>query len=203
MSKLLLKGFQRFKEKAYEGDDPLMPRLVREGQDPRYFIISCIDSRANPGTIFDTAAGTFFAHKAMGAIVRPYKTGTALAAALDFAINYNAVDTLIVLGHTKCGAIDALIQNLNDEEISSFLEVAQGGLAKAQQKTKPGRDLHRVTEEQIVLDSVENLTGYPSVRDALAKGKIEIKPWLFDMEQGHICEHNPKTDIFEPIESEV
>ena len=200
MTDKLLRGFQEFRETAYDGETPIMPQLVKDGQKPDYFIISCIDSRANPGTIFKPEPGTFFAHKAMGAIVRPYKKGTALAAALHFALNYNNVKTLIVMGHTQCGAINALINGLEDDEITSFLDVAQHGVDKAQEQSKTCEtDLHRLAEEQIVKESVENLKAYPSVKEALDKGSVDIKAWIFDMKHGHICEHNPDTNIFEEV----
>ena len=97
MTKDLIEGLNAFKHYHYEGSSELMSSLVEDGQDPRYFIVSCIDSRCNPGTIFRAKPGSFFAHKAMGAIVRPYHQGTALAAALQFAINYNNVKKVIVV----------------------------------------------------------------------------------------------------------
>ncbi len=200
MTDNLLKGFKEFRKTAYEGDEPLMPKLVKDGQKPDYFIISCIDSRANPGKIFNAQPGTFFAHKAMGAIVRPYKQGTALSAALHFALNYNEVKTIIVMGHTQCGAINALINGLEDQEITSFLDVAKHGVDKAQQTSKQcDTDLHRLAEEQIVLESVENLKDYPSVKTALGENTVEIKSWIFDMMEGVICEHNPETNKFEEL----
>jgi carbonic anhydrase len=176
-----------------------MPRLVREGQSPNYFIISCIDSRANPGTIFNAPPGTFFAHKAMGAIVRPYQPGTALAAALQFALIYNKVETVIVLGHTGCGAVKALIDDIEDPEISSFVRVAKQGLQKAADLAKNETDhddLHRHAEEQIVLLSAENLQTYPSVRYALKQGRLTIKPWLFDMTAGDVLEYDESAGAF-------
>ncbi|HRQ60684.1 MAG TPA: carbonic anhydrase, partial [Alphaproteobacteria bacterium] len=131
MTHTLIDGFRKFHADAY-GEDALMRKLVREGQKPEFFIISCIDSRSNPGTIFKTEPGTFFAHKAMGAIVRPYKHGTALAAALQFALVYNDVKEIIILGHTGCGAVRALVEKLDDDEISSFVDVAQKALRKAE-----------------------------------------------------------------------
>lgn len=199
MGDILLDGFKTFRQKAYEGHDPIMEKLVKEGQNPDYFIISCIDSRANPGTIFSPPPGTFFAHKAMGAIVRPYNKGTALAAALQFALHYNKVKTLIVMGHTQCGAIDALIKGITDSEISSFLDVAKKGLNKAIQICPHDDDslhLHRTAEEQIVLESIENLKNYPSVSEAIKKGDVEIKGWLFDLEEGQIYQHDNNTNTF-------
>ena len=168
MGQDLLEGFKAFRAEAYEGECSLMGQLVEKGQDPEYFIVSCIDSRANPGSIFKPEPGTFFAHKAMGAIVRPYKKGTALAAALQFALTYQNVKTIIVLGHTGCGAVKALVEGLDDEEISGFVDAAQ----------KSVRSSARTTEEQVVLHSVENLLEYPSVAKALEEERVVIKPCL-------------------------
>ncbi len=198
----LVRGFIDFRKNEYEGENPLMPKLVKDGQDPKYFMISCIDSRSNPGTIFRPAPGTFFAHKAMGAIVRPYKHGTALAAALQFAINHNNVTKIIVLGHTGCGAIQALIDGIDDTEIASFVDVAAKGLEKARHicdTKQQGCDLNREAEEQIVLQSIENLKTYPSVVQGLEENKIVIKPWLFDMKNGALLEYNHQSEKFEDI----
>ncbi len=199
MADTLLKGFQEFKKDAYGTDSGIMPALVRDGQDPKYFIISCIDSRANPGTIFKPAPGTFFAHKAMGAIVRPYKKGTALSAALHFALNYNNVDTLVVLGHTKCGAVKALTEGLEDEEIFEFIGVAQRALDKAKSCGCNGDELAAKTEKEVILESVHNLKSYPSVASALKDKRVTIKPWLFDMERGTMLEYNDNNKTFEEV----
>ncbi len=199
MTQDLLAGLQAFKHYHYGSDNELMATLTAEGQNPEYFIISCIDSRCNPSTIFRAKPGSFFAHKAMGAIVRPYHQGTALAAALQFALNYNNVKTVIVLGHTQCGAVKALVNNLDDPEISSFIDVAKHGLAKAEACCTTHDEIIARTEQEVVLESCENLKSYPSVAKALAAGNVQIKPWIFDMNSGDILEHDEQTDTFEII----
>lgn len=204
MTNALLKGFKLFRKDNYEGQGAIMKRLVEEGQSPDYFIISCIDSRSNPGTIFRPAPGTFFAHKAMGAIVRPYKKGTALAAALQFALIHNNVKEIIILGHTDCGAIKAMVEKTDDEEISSFIDVAKIGLEKA--KSTCGNactheEMLRHTEKEIALLSAENLKTYPSVATALAEGRVVIKPWIFDIESGELLQYNEDFKEFVPLTS--
>lgn len=206
MTQNLIAGFKAFRAEAYEGETPVMPELVEQGQNPDYFIISCIDSRSNPGTIFRPAPGTFFAHKAMGAIVRPYKKGTALAAALQFALHHQNVKKIIILGHTNCGAVKALVEGIEDDEIRSFVQVAQQGLDRAKELEACSNhhdDLFRHAEEQIVHLSKENLLTYPSVQDALKTGKTEIKCWLFEMEHGHLLEYDEDAGRFSPIEEAV
>ena len=202
MAHKLLEGFKTFKKEAYNEATGTMLGLIKEGQDPDYFIISCIDSRANPGMIFRPEPGTFFAHKAMGAIVRPYKKGTALAAALQFSFKYNNVKKLIVCGHTECGAIKALINGIEDEEIAPFLEVAKSGVAKAEAKVSAeagSQFVYRQAEKEIILQSAKNLMTYPSVMEAFEKGNLQIIPWLFDMSKGEIHEYSEEKDDFVPI----
>ncbi|HNQ92497.1 MAG TPA: carbonic anhydrase [Alphaproteobacteria bacterium] len=205
MTHPLLDGFKSFCAEAYRGGEAIMPRLVEDGQSPDYFVISCIDSRSNPGTIFKAAPGAFFAHKAMGAIVRPYKKGTALAAALQFALHHNKVKEIIVLGHTGCGAIESLVEKIDDDEIASFIDVAKEGLHKAEGRCAnvcSHDEMLRYTEEEIVLLSAENLKSYPSVSAALAEGRATIRPWLFEMVHGDLLEYNTTTKTFTSIISD-
>ena len=199
MPSLLIDGFKKCLKEHYESQNPLMPQLTRDGQDPNYFMISCIDSRSNAGTVFQAPPGTFFSHKAMGAIVRPYKQGTALAAALQFALNYNNVKTIIILGHTGCGAVKALIEDMNDPEISSFVQVAKSGLDKAKHDHSCDKPLQRKAEEYIVRLSRENIETYPSVRKALDENRLTIKAWIFDMENGALLEESDDTKKFNVI----
>lgn len=205
MTEALLKGFMEFCADVYDGESSIMGKLVEGGQRPEYFIISCIDSRSNPGTIFRPDPGTFMAYKAMGAIVRPYKKnekGSSLAAALQFALHHCNVRKIILLGHTRCGAVQALVNKIDDPEISGFIDVAQAAVAKAKAKCGTSVDhaelLYR-TEEQLVMLSMENLKSYPSVSTLLKSGELEIVPWLFEMETGTLKKHDPETDSFIPV----
>jgi carbonic anhydrase len=202
MREKLLEGFKTFCAEHYDNDHGTMQQLVADGQKPEFFIISCIDSRANPGTIFKPEPGTFFAFKSMGAIVRPYKQGTALAASLQFAFEHMRVPELILIGHTQCGAIKALADDINDPEIASFIDVAKKGLNRAQNavaKNVSQEVLLREAERQIVLQSIENVKGYPAVAKALAEDRLKIYGWIFDMSAGALLEYNPKTSGFEKI----
>lgn len=196
MTQDLITGLESFKKYHYDEESGLMPDLAYFGQDPKYFIISCIDSRSNPGTIFRAPPGIFLSHKAMGAIVRPYKQGTALSAALQFALKYNKIESIIVLGHTNCGAIKALAEDIDDPEITSFVSVAKHALTKAKACHDNHDDIIAKTEQETVLESVENLKGYPSVAAALAENRVTIKPWVFDMHAGNLLEHDPKKNEF-------
>jgi len=199
----LVQGLQNFKKYHYDEETGLMPDLAFYGQDPKYFIISCIDSRCNPGTIFRAPPGIFLSHKAMGAIVRPYKQGTALSAALQFALTYNKVETIIVLGHTNCGAIKALTEDIDDPEITSFVNVVQQAHTRAKECCQGHTEIIKKTEQEAVLESATNLKAYPSVAQAIDNKNVQIKSWIFDMKTGNLLEHNDKENIFKIINTEA
>ena len=203
MTQDLIKGFKDFKKHHYSSDQSLMPALYNKGQDPKYFIISCIDSRCHPATLFQAQPGTFFAHKVMGAIVPPYKQGTALAAALQFALNYNNVDTIIILGHTQCGAVKALVNNLDDSEITSFVQIARQAQDKVEHCCHSPDEIIRHTEQEIILHSADNLKKYPSVTKALDEKRAVIKKWQFDMKTGDVLEYSESTKSFENISNQT
>jgi len=202
MTKDLIHGAAEFKRYHYGDDNDTMKNLVEMGQDPKYFIISCIDSRCNPYTIFRAPPGLFFTHKAMGAIVRPYKKGTALAAALQFAINYNKIEHVIVLGHTECGAIKALVSDIEDEDIKSFINVAKHGMEKACECSSDEQEIIGHTEKNVILESMTNLKTYPSVSSALKKRKIKLKAWQFDMTSGDLLEYNTRAKKFKVLKDD-
>ena len=199
MTQDLIKGAAEFKHYHYEKDNDVMHTLTTQGQDPKYFIISCIDSRCNPYTIFRAPPGLFFTHKAMGAIVRPYVQGTALAAALQFALEYNNIETVIVLGHTKCGAIKALAEGLEDSEISSFVNIAQNALTKSKACCSDSQSIINQTERETILESTQNLLTYPSIAKALKNKTIEVKSWQFDMQTCQLFEYNEQSNQFEDL----
>ncbi len=203
MTNDLITGAAEFKRYHYEGDNDLMAELVKIGQNPKYFIVACIDSRCNPSTIFRAKPGSFFAHKAMGAIVRPYKQGTALAAALQFALDYNKVETIIVLGHTNCGAIKALVDEIDDPEISSFVSVAKNALTTAKSCCDDQDEIIAHTEKEIILESTENLKSYPSVARALKDKRANIKSWQYDMNTGDLLEYDASKKSFVILNNNV
>ena len=206
MTNKLIEGFvTHFRPASYQGDKPLMPFLVEKGQKPEYFIISCADSRSDPGTIFHTRPGDIFGFKSIGAIVRPYVTGTALAASLEFAINALGVKKLIILGHTSCGAIKALYDETDNPEIASFIDVKQSAVKRAQAIVKDkGLDddestLLNVIEQQVLRASAENLAGYPSVAKALQENRLVIEQWMFEMTSGNLLKYDPDIGNYVPL----
>lgn len=207
MTDRLLKGFEeRFHPKAYSDEGAVMSELVEYGQQPDYMIISCADSRSDPGIIFDAHPGVFFGFKAIGAIVRPYKPGTALAASLQYALHYLKIPKLYLLGHTHCGAVKALHDQTEDPDLAGFMDVMHDAMDKAREIAGEGSDeetILREAERQVLELSAENLLGYPAVQEALDQNRLKIELLIFDMEHGTILRYDPKTGDYSPATKNI
>ncbi|HIF09283.1 MAG TPA: hypothetical protein EYQ81_05155 [Sneathiellales bacterium] len=88
------------------------PGLYRDqlsrGQNPRFAVVACSDSRVDPAIVLQTEPGDIFAVRNVAALVPPYKEdghhhGT--SAALEFAVTELEVDHIVVIGHAHCGGV--------------------------------------------------------------------------------------------------
>lgn len=75
-----------------------------EQQNPIAAILSCIDSRVPTELVFDLGVGDIFSVRVAGNIV-----GTKSLGSLEFAVAVSGVKTVVVLGHTRCGAVSSSV----------------------------------------------------------------------------------------------
>ena len=199
MPEELLAGLEEFMQSS---EASTLMRLAKDGQHPTALLISCMDSRCIPATVFTARPGKFFPHSPMGALV-PHPDNeqppSELRAKIKYAIEHVGVTDLIVVGHTQCGAINALINAIEDEDIAPWVHVAKGACDIASEKVDDTDDkeaLQAETERQAVIQSVENLKQYPVVSSALKDEKIKVHGWLLDIADGHVHELDQDTKTF-------
>lgn len=77
------------------------------GQNPRYVILSCSDSRVPPEIIFEQGLGDLFVARVAGNVADPVVIDS-----IEFAVGHYDVTTLIVMGHTHCGAVEGALARL-------------------------------------------------------------------------------------------
>jgi carbonic anhydrase len=104
--KLLKDGNDRFAQ------DKLAPRnlgaerraLLAKGQKPFAVVLACADSRVAPELIFDQGLGDIFVLRVAGNLTDPLILGS-----IEFAVGQMNTPLIVVLGHEKCGAVDAAL----------------------------------------------------------------------------------------------
>ena len=103
-----------------------------DGQHPFAFILSCIDSRTSAELIFDQGLGDIFSCRIAGNILNEDILGS-----MEFACKVAGAKVIVVLGHTKCGAIKGACDNVKLGNLTALLD-----------KIKPAIDAERTTLEQ-------------------------------------------------------
>ncbi len=116
----LLNGLVAFQNSVFENERELFSRLAT-GQSPDTLLITCSDSRISPDMLLQARPGELFVMRNAGNIVPPYGQGGGEAATLEYAVAVLKVKDIVVLGHSDCGAMKAL---LSPESVTSLPAVA-------------------------------------------------------------------------------
>lgn len=99
-------------------------KLSTEGQKPIAAIVACADSRVAPEIIFGAGLGQLFVIRNAGNTVH----SDDVLGSLEFAVLHLKTPLVIILGHSKCGAVSAAIRSINDPSVSN--NVAQSPLSR-------------------------------------------------------------------------
>lgn len=133
-----------------------------DGQHPFAVILSCIDSRTSAELIFDQGLGDIFSVRIAGNIVNEDILGS-----MEFGCKVAGAKIIVVLGHTKCGAVKGACDN-----------VALGNLTGLISKIKPAVDQEAATTENrnsgngTFVENVAELNVSLSVKNILLKSPI-------------------------------
>lgn len=126
--KRLRAGNQRYvaNEMMLEINDDIR-RRVAESQSPFAIVLGCSDSRVPTEVVFDQGIGDLFVIRIAGNIVQPSQIGS-----IEFAVQKFGTQLVVVLGHTKCGAIEATI-----DELQRPAESQSGNMAAIVSRIRP------------------------------------------------------------------
>ncbi|CDI01250.1 MAG: carbonic anhydrase [Candidatus Competibacter denitrificans] len=202
----LLQGFHRFRLKNFEPNRELFNQLAMKGQTPRTLLIGCSDSRVDPAILTDSAPGALFVIRNVANLIPPCETGGryhGTSAAVEYAVCNLEVDNIIVLGHSRCGGINALLEGYgaNNE--------GEGYIAPWVQIAAPARDevlrrwpdasrefKQRACERAGVRVSLTNLMTFPFIRQRVEAGSLRLYGWYYDLENGELMQYDPDKDRF-------
>ena len=103
----LREGNRRFVA-GRRGEEPSpQPAELVDGQEPFAIVLGCSDSRVPAELVFDQGLGDLFVIRVAGNIVAPTQVGS-----VEFAAEFFHTRLVVVLGHTRCGAVMATLQEL-------------------------------------------------------------------------------------------
>lgn len=154
---------------------------VAQGQHPFAIILGCVDSRVPPELVFDRGLGDLFVIRTAGQVL-----DKAVIGSIEFGVAELGIPLLMVLGHEKCGAVNATIQALaKHAEAEGSIGFLVNGIAPAVEKVKgqSGNLLDNAVRANVEL-VVNQLKASPLLAEALHAGKIKIVGGRYDLDTG-------------------
>ncbi|RAM48984.1 MAG: carbonic anhydrase [Hapalosiphonaceae cyanobacterium JJU2] len=177
----LMAGNQRFVKHKPEYPDQTQARLqeVAQAQHPFATILSCADSRVPAEIIFDQGIGDIFDVRIAGNIAIPEATGS-----IEYAVALLNTPLLMVLGHERCGAVTAAVQNeVLPGDISTFVKAIKPVVQKF--KDQSGDMVDKVVVANVHYQ-IERLKRSPLLSERLQSGKLKIVGGRYDLDTGSV-----------------
>ncbi|MBU6448122.1 MAG: carbonic anhydrase [Rhodospirillales bacterium] len=193
--KTLLEGYERFRSGYWQDHKDRYTTLARDGQAPPAMVIACADSRVAPELIFDCAPGEIFVVRNVSALVPPYapdgkQHGT--SAAVEFAVNALHVRSIVVLGHSRCGGVRALMKGPEGgrDFVDSWMKIAKAARQRVCDSPETANaDFEAqcaACEHETVRVSLANLLTFPWIKERVMDGRLTLAGLHFNVETGHL-----------------
>ncbi|MBK6701301.1 MAG: carbonic anhydrase [Saprospiraceae bacterium] len=160
---------------------------TKEGQFPIATILSCIDSRTSAELIFDQGLGDVFSIRIAGNILNDDILGS-----MEFATKIMGTKIILVLGHTRCGAIVGACDNIKFGKLTTLLDKVQPAIA-LESKTTSNRNgnneqfVNNVTEINVHLIMQKIQDDSDIIRELLEQGQLKIVGGVYDVETGKVA----------------
>lgn len=205
----LIIGYKRFREHYFSNSNKTFDNLIKLGQNPKVMIISCCDSRVDPSIIFGCEPGDLFVIRNVANLVPPFENNSSYhgtSAAIEFGISNLDIHDVIILGHSFCGGIRALLENVDllssENFISKWMELAKPAREKTLENY-PNSNLDQQADmcgQYALVNSHNNLMTFPLIQEKVKSGFLSLHAWFFDLSTGLIYMLNQEQNKFEPIE---
>jgi carbonic anhydrase len=168
---------------------------TRDGQWPFATILSCIDSRTSAELIFDQGLGDVFSVRIAGNIVN-----TDILGSMEFACKVAGSKLIVVLGHSKCGAVKGACDHVEMGNLTELLSKIQPAVYQETNTTTNRDASNAVFVENVaqinVKRSVKNIIERSNVLEQmLQSGQIGIVGAMHNIETGEVTFYDDVTFI--------
>lgn len=155
------------------------------GQHPFATVVSCSDSRVPVEILFDQGIGDVFVVRVAGNVCNGDEIAT-----VEYGVEHLGTTAIVVLGHTKCGAVTAVAQGAElHGNLRSLVHNIYEAVDKAKQSNSnlQGDALVAAAVEANVRQSIADLLeNSPEVRERAETGKLKIVGAIYDIGEGRV-----------------
>jgi carbonic anhydrase len=175
----LMEGNKRFASgHPRHPDESLSHRnLVAGGQHPFALVVTCSDSRLSPELIFDQGLGDLFVIRTAGNMISDMELGS-----IEYAVEHLNVETIVVMGHEHCGAIEAL---MSEAPAHGHVKTIMDSL-KQEIEIKDAIAHHDVFTGSIanIQHQVSSIKNTPAILVAAKKRPLSVYGVIYSLENG-------------------
>jgi carbonic anhydrase len=185
----------------YLADKPRYPHQGRErraitagqGQHPFATVLACADSRVPVELIFDQGIGDLFVVRVAGNVAQTDEIGS-----IEYAVDHLATPLVLVLGHTQCGAVTAVVENAKlPPHIANLVAPIRPAAAKAKAENPDAAPeaLIGAAIRANVLQAMEDLLQRSSIVKAGVRAKkTRVVGALYEIDTGQVQWLGPHPD---------
>lgn len=156
---------------------------VSKGQHPFAIIVGCSDSRVPPEILFDQGIGDLFVVRSAGNVIDDIAIGS-----IEYAVEHLGVQLIMVLGHERCGAVDATLKGgAVGGKLKSIIDAIKPAVdkAKAKGQTSHGCDLLCSSVKSNARTVAEKLrTSSPVLTEPIENGMLRVVGAYYELESG-------------------
>jgi carbonic anhydrase len=201
-------GFRKFRERYFAETTTLYDKLNTQGQSPKTLVIGCSDSRVDPALLCSASPGDIFVIRNVANLVPPYDESAkgyhGVSSAIEFAVVNLKVSNVVILGHSQCGGIQALVspqESRADGFVNQWMSIAASAREKvfAEYPNATNEELCSHCEKEAIVASLANLKTFPFVQDTIKERSLAIFPLFFDLENGQLLEYSETEAAFKAL----
>jgi len=206
----LIDGYGAFLSQRLPLEQSRFRELAETGQRPEIMVIGCCDSRVSPEVVFDARPGELFVVRNVANIVPPYapdERAHGVSAALEFGVGALRVKHIVVLGHARCGGVQAFAEGAEPISPSDFIGNWMKLMAPAAAKTPrgglPAAEYLTRLEQANVVNSLDNLMTFPPLARLIERGKVAVHGAYFGVATGELSVLDRKSGEFRRVAAEA
>ena len=181
---ILVEGNKRFQQNLKAQRDLQAQVLATsQGQYPFAVVLSCIDSRVPAELVFDQGIGDMFSARVAGNIINEDILGS-----MEYACKVAGSKIVVVMGHTKCGAVTAACNHVELGNITPLLNKIQPAVSAIEPKGSEmsSEEIELVSEKNVKL-SIERIRQESQILSDLEQaGEIEIVGAMYNVSNGTV-----------------
>jgi carbonic anhydrase len=182
----LMDGNARYMRNQIDLKDFTAGRAARAlAQYPIAAILGCADARVAPELIFDRDPGELFVCRVAGNYMN-----VDILASLEYGVAVLGAPLVMVLGHTNCGAVKAVLQYEKDRKplpghLQMMLDAVSPGVAEAIRQG-PANQLDRAIEANVRYNAQRLRQAHPVIAKAVEEKRVEVVSAIYELATGQV-----------------